>query len=62
MIPALEHHCRTWVVVDRATGKPALETSNRKLVERVNQDRYDVLTAVQWLVRFNREVGTANGR
>jgi hypothetical protein len=43
----------SWVVVDRETGKPVLETFERKTAERVNQSRYEVLTAQDWLERFN---------
>jgi len=56
MIPALEHHCGSWIAVDRSTGKPVLETFERGTAERINQDRYEVLTAAQWLAQFNRSV------
>ena len=52
-IPELERHCGSWVVVDRATGDSVLETFSRALAEAINQERYEVLTALQWLVRFN---------
>jgi hypothetical protein len=53
-IPALEPHCGSWVIVDRATGDSVLETFSRSLAEKINQDRYEVVTAAQWLARLNR--------
>lgn len=54
MIPELEPHCGSWIVVSRETGKPVLETFVRKTAEAINQDRYQVVTALQWLVGLNR--------
>ena len=48
-IPELEPHCGSWIIVDRRTGKAVLETFERKTAEAVNQERYDVLTALQYL-------------
>lgn len=56
MIPELEPYCGSWIIVSRATGKSVLETFNRSTAERVNQERYEVLTAAQYLGRFNRAV------
>ena len=55
-IPNLERHCGSWIVVSRATGKPVLETYERKTAEAINQTAYEVLTAAQWLGRFNAEL------
>lgn len=55
-IPELEPVCGSWIIVSRATGKPVLETFARAVAEAVNQDKYEVLTALQWLQRFNRSV------
>lgn len=52
-IPELEHHCGSWIIVDRQTGKAVLETFNRKTAEAVNQDKYKVLTALQYLTSLN---------
>jgi hypothetical protein len=46
----------SWVIVDRETGLPVLETYERRTAEAINQSRYEVLTAYQWLVRFNRQM------
>lgn len=55
MIPDLEAICGSWIVVDRRTGKPVIEIYTRDIAEAVNQTRYEVLTALQWLQRFNRQ-------
>jgi len=52
-IPRLERGCGSWVAVSRATGKAVIETFERRVVETVNQHRYEVLTARQWLGRVN---------
>lgn len=51
MIPELEPHCGSWIVVDRETGRAVLETFERRIAEAINQDRYEVLTALQYLAR-----------
>lgn len=58
-IPELERHCNSWVAVSRETGKPVYETTRRSIAEKINQEKYEVLTALQWLVRFNEGVRNA---
>lgn len=55
-IPELEHHCGSWIIVRRATGLPVLETYSREVASAVNAERYEVLTALQWLARFNKSL------
>lgn len=55
-IPELESHCGSWVIISRATGCPVFETFERRTAESVNQNAYEVLTAQQWLARFNSQV------
>lgn len=55
-VPELERHCGSWVVVSRVTGLPVLETFERSTAEAVDQRAYEVLTAAQWLGRFNASV------
>jgi hypothetical protein len=43
----------SWVIVCRETGKPVLETFNPKIAKAINLARYEVMTALQWLQRFN---------
>jgi len=55
-VPELESHCGSWIIVYRATGNPVMETFDRRTAEAVNQEAFEVLTAAQWLGRFNRSV------
>ena len=55
-IPKLEHHCGSWIAVSRETGDAVYETYQRTVAEKINQDKYEVLTALQWLVRVNAEI------
>ena len=57
-IPPLEHHCNSWIIVDRTNGAPVLETFSEKTAQAVNQKSYEVLTALQWLCRFNNQIKT----
>lgn len=54
LIPDLEPHSGSWVIVSRATGRAVLETFERRTAEAINANRYEVLTALQWLHRVNR--------
>jgi len=53
MIPELEHHCGSWIVVRRSTGEAVLETFERRTAEAINQDLYEVRTAAQHLASLN---------
>ena len=53
-VPELEHHCGSWVVVSRATGKAVIEIFERRNAERLNFDKYELQTATQWLANLNR--------
>ena len=54
--PELEPFCGSWIVVSRSTGCAVLETFSRKVAEAVNVDKYEVMSAYQYLVRFNGTV------
>lgn len=53
MIPRLEPHCGSWIAVRRETGEAVYETYSRSVAEKINQEKYEVLAAPQWLVRIN---------
>lgn len=55
-VPDLEPYCGSWIVVSRETGKAVLEIYTRNTAERINQEKYEVLTTSQWLIRFNQMV------
>jgi hypothetical protein len=46
----------SWVIVSRETGRPVLETYSARVAGAVDLGRYEVLTALAWLQRFNSEV------
>ena len=46
----------SWIIVDKATGKPVIELYNPVNVARVNTEKYQVYTAEEWLIHFNRSV------
>jgi hypothetical protein len=55
-VPSLENNCNSWTIVEKATGEAIFETFTRKIAERINQDKYEVLTTLQWLIRFNQQI------
>lgn len=55
-VPELESFCGSWVVVSRETGEPVFETYSQETAEKINQEKYEVLTSYQWLIRFNKSV------
>ncbi len=58
MIPELENNCGSWIVVRRSSGEVLLETFSRRTAEAINQDLYEVRTALQHLVSLNANKGT----
>lgn len=52
-IPELEHHCGSWIAVNRETGQAVAEIFERANAERVNFDRYELQTTAQWLASLN---------
>lgn len=55
-IPELEHHCGSWIVTEKSTGNVVLETFHRTVAEKVNQEKYRVQTAAQYLADLNENV------
>jgi hypothetical protein len=55
-IPELERHCGSWVLTRKATGEVIGEFFDRRTVERFNPATVRAETALQYLIRFNREV------
>lgn len=54
-IPELEHGCNSWTLVCRKTGVAVVELFGRSSVEKVNTDKYEVLTTKQWLCRLAQQ-------
>lgn len=46
----------SWIAVSRATGTPVLETFLPNVAAAINRDRYEVLSALEWLVRLNTQL------
>ena len=55
-VPEFEHNCNSWIVTDRQTGVAVLETFERKTAEAVNQEKYEVWTALSYLQNLNRKI------
>lgn len=47
----------SWVIVDRQTGKPVMETFNFELCQFVNIARYQVVPIGAWLASLNGREG-----
>lgn len=52
-VPTLPHGCGSWIVVRKGTLDAVYETWSQSVAEKVNADRYTVLTALDYLQRFN---------
>jgi hypothetical protein len=46
----------SWVIEERATGKPVLETFDFEMVQFVNLDKYRVWPILYWPYEVNRRV------
>ena len=51
--PTLPPGCGSWIVVRKGTLEAVYETWSRSVAEKVNAERYTVLTALDYLQRFN---------
>jgi len=50
--------CNSWIISDRTTGKVVFETFSEAKASQVNQDRYAVHTAHEWLASLNKRIKT----
>lgn len=55
MVPNLERHCGSWVIVN-ALGKAVAEVYERRNAEKADAAGYEVVSAATWLARVNYEV------
>lgn len=53
-VPELEHHCGSWIIVSKETGAAVLETFQKSVAEKINTAKYEVLTALQYLMGLNK--------
>jgi hypothetical protein len=49
----------SWVIVERATGKAALETFSASVADKVNREKYDVLPILEYLQQLNAAIKAA---
>jgi len=49
----------SWIIVDKADGKPVIELYDARNVARVNTAKYQVYTAHEWLGYFNKLTNNA---
>jgi hypothetical protein len=48
--------CNSWIVVRKADGAAVWEIYTRAVADAINRERYDVLTAHEYLVGLNRRI------
>lgn len=58
-VPDLEHHCNSWIAVSLKTNEAVYETYDGRFAENVDQTKYRVLTALQWLCEVNETLRAA---
>ena len=46
----------SWVIVDRLTDHPVLETYLQSVADKVNRARYDVFPILEYLQNLNRAI------
>lgn len=54
MIPPLEPHCGSWIIID--DDKPIMETFSARTALKMENMGYTVMTALEWLCYFNKEM------
>lgn len=55
-VPELPRNCNSWVAVSRKTGQPVIETFECRVVELIDEERFEVLPTLAWLQRFNAKL------
>ncbi|MNE14257.1 hypothetical protein D3C81_1720140 [compost metagenome] len=53
-IPDLPHHCNSWIVIEKATGKAVCETWNREYLKCFDSDKVEIKTAADHLASLNK--------
>lgn len=57
-IPELEYSCGSWVIVKKGTLEGVIEIfkQDRHIVEKINFDKYEALTALDYLSKLNQSI------
>lgn len=53
-IPDLPHHCNSWIVIEKATGKAVCETWNREYLKCFDPAKAEIKTAADHLASLNK--------
>lgn len=51
-----KHTPNSWIIINRATGNAILETFSEKYAKSINAEKYEVLTAIEYLVQLNEKI------
>ena len=46
----------SWVIVNKETGEPVLETYNEKILSKLNTEKYEAIPALKYLVALNKKI------
>jgi len=46
----------SWVIVNKETGEPVLETYNEKMLSKLNTEKYEAIPALKYLVALNKKI------
>ena len=49
----------SWIIVNRSTGNAVLETWSKKLTQAINLEKYQVMTAYDYLCNLNAIIKAA---
>lgn len=56
LVPELPHHCNSWVVVQKGTNISVCEIFNRKIAEKINFKKYEILSTLDYLNKLNVDI------
>ena len=48
-------YCNSWIITDKK-GNAIFETYNKKIANKINKKKYNVYTAYDYLVMFNKKI------
>lgn len=51
-----ENPMQSWVIVNKQTGEPVLETYNEKMLSKLNTAKYEAIPALKYLVALNKKI------
>jgi len=47
---------KSWIIVNRETGKPVFETWQHSVAQKINTIKYEALTAYDYLCKLNAKI------